>query len=199
MMDSPSPEEENDPAKASRGGGVLVWLYLACRWPDVRAAHDFYNAHDTVYLTFDEPVRLPSVTLTAGTYIFEQGDARVQRTGGPGAEPNRSKVYFLHSLIRWSGRRVYRRSVGDVRRRGSRRSSASHRVVSARSADRAALHLPTALDGFSNVICRTQRPLAVSAVWASSLVNWSARRGPVVGALVMPARRRLAGGQPRRR
>ena len=57
-----------------------------------------------IHVTFDEPVRLPNVTLRAGTYIFEQGSAR-----GPAGRAvrvlnlDRSTVYFVAfaDLVEW--------------------------------------------------------------------------------------------------
>src|SRR5439155_22681922 len=62
------------------------------------------NADHTNYVTFDEPVRLPNVTLKAGAYIFEQGSAR-----GPAGRAvrvlsrDRSTVYFVAfaDVVEW--------------------------------------------------------------------------------------------------
>jgi hypothetical protein len=52
------------------------WLWIVCGMalcalavaPGARAA---MNEHKTMYLTFNQPVRLPGVSLGSGTYIFE--------------------------------------------------------------------------------------------------------------------------------
>ena len=53
---------------AAAGAALMVAGVLSV------STHAFGNAKETSVLTFNTPIALPSVTLAAGTYIFERAD-----------------------------------------------------------------------------------------------------------------------------
>ena len=97
---------------------------------------------NTTRLTFSGPVRLPGVTLIAGSYLFERVDPTIRnvivvRSG------DRARVFFMAQTLpaeRPAGLAPGARR--HARRSGTRRGPAHRSVVSGRRDTRARFHLP---------------------------------------------------------
>jgi hypothetical protein len=67
-------------------------LFVASVTVDVDA---IANPHKTTYLTFNQPIRLPGVSLGSGTYIFEIANPATSADVVRVLSRDRSKSYFM--------------------------------------------------------------------------------------------------------
>jgi hypothetical protein len=98
----PSLEMEGD-SNMTRRFGVLTALALTAVLAAAPAVHGGVNSSRLTYLTFNAPVALPGVTLTAGTYAFELADPMSASNVVLVRSRNRAKVFFLGFTQRVAG------------------------------------------------------------------------------------------------